>query len=145
MVYCQNNGYNAETRRDHLPLCHLGHEYVRTVNATCWNGALDTNVCSNCGELEVDEEGNLITYNWTGALLHRDYEVIEIRVPTCWSGGGTHAKCIACGHTQWLYWQNTLGHDFTGAVPQPTGNPLWNIISCQREGCGHSTFVPAGR
>jgi hypothetical protein len=116
--------------------------YVRTVTATCWTGGWDVNMCQDCGEIEVDINGNPVTYGWRGSFGHV-YLVVNNTTPSCWAGGGDFVECLRCGHRALINWNGALGHDFgrPNAIP---GNNIWNIVHCERAGCGHSKFVAKG-
>jgi hypothetical protein len=114
------------------------HNYQRVQTASCWSGGWDINVCAVCGETETNEDGTPVTYGWRGAAGH-DYQIDKITLPNCWVGGGTYQTCADCGHEVITNWYGALGHDF-GEPEDIPGNNLWQIVSCQREGCGHSEY-----
>ena len=114
-------------------------EFEPTSTATCWTGGFVTSICALCGEVELDEDGELITYGWEDAKGH-DFEVVKVTEPTCWEGGGTYVICNTCGHEEIQNWHGALGHSF-GAPVDIEGNDLWQIVYCEREGCDHSEYV----
>jgi len=119
-----------------------GHNYVFTINATCWTGGWNTNVCGHCGEIEKGLKDQPVTYGFSSALDH-DYETVEITDAGCSSGGGEYVECKRCGYETIINWYDALGHSF-GSL-QSTDDPLWNVVLCEREGCGHSEYKTSRR
>ena len=120
-----------------------GCAFVRTINASCWTGGWDTNVCSVCGAVEMGASGQPLTFGWRGALGHTWNEDTKvITQPTCWAGGGTFVSCTRCDHETIINWHGALGHLFGPQQPIP-GNNIWAVVNCLRDNCSHSTFVAA--
>lgn len=68
-----------------VPVC--DHNFVLTVNATCWTGAWNTMVCELCGE----DDG--ATHGWVGALGHTFAPAVPTHNPRYDS-----QTCTVCDH-----------------------------------------------
>ena len=95
MVYCQNVGCSAETRRDHLGgNCANGHNYVviQSTAPTCWTGGGDLVECLRCGFDDL--------INWQPKLGHQFGPPQPIPGNTDWMI--IYCERIGCGHSEYV-------------------------------------------
>ena len=74
--------------------------------------------------------------------LGHNYVTLSVSEATCTAGGEDNVKCSRCEHTAVLNPTPALGHNL--GEPQPTADPLFNIVYCERTGCDYSENVPSG-